>query len=172
MAQNDVFLSQYFTSPTVKQRNSVGLINWAGYNSTIAIPADPTDDWIRMRVVAESIPISLENYINQTLGYFIQDPSTKTNINSLLSGYNTEGQEVALSSQVEGVIGAFMPRFADTYVSPAQVTAWREHNGYALPPADLEGEALQAFQRRQQARKQDRQSFLQKVLAAVTPGKT
>jgi hypothetical protein len=171
MAQNDVFLSQYFTSQTVRQRNSVGLINWAGYNATVPIPAEPTDEWIKVRIVAESIPISLESYIQQTLGYFMQDPSTKTNINALLSASNTDAQETSLSQQVEGVIGAFIQRFANTYVSQQQVTTWREQNGYELPPETLQGDALEAFQKKQQARKQDRQSALQKVWAAVKPGK-
>lgn len=134
MAQNDVFLAQYFTSPTVKDRNKVGLVNWAGYIAGIPIPNPPSDDWIRMRIIAEQIPIGPDNSAMQTLGYFVQDPSTKTNINSLLSPANTDAQEVALSAQVEGVINGFMPRFAKAYVTQAQVDTWRSQNGYVVAP--------------------------------------
>lgn len=130
MAQNDVYLAQYFTSPTVKDRNKVGLVNWAGYIAGIPIPGSPSDDWIRLRIIAEQIPIGPDNSAMQTLGYFVQDPATKTNINSLLSPSNTEAQEVALSAQVEGVINGFMPRFAKAYVTQAQVETWRQQNGY------------------------------------------
>lgn len=168
MAQNDVYLAQYFTSQVVKDRNKVGLVNWAGYISTIPIPTDPSDDWIRLRVAAEQVPIQADNVTNQTLAFFVQDPATKTNINTLLSGYNTEAQETSISAAVEGVINAFMPRFALTYITKEQVDAWRKQNGYELPPVTLTSDERNAFevkQREMRAAKVKAEAEIKELLA-------
>jgi hypothetical protein len=68
------------------------------------------------------------------LSYFLQDPATQTNIRDYLNMWNDEAKETALAGQIEGVISGFVPRFADTDVSDAQVAQWYTDNGFATTP--------------------------------------
>jgi hypothetical protein len=131
MAQNNILLNQYRTAPAVQQRNAVGLNQWAGATAIIAIPGTkPAADWVRARLVAERIPSAIDAYVQRTIGYFLQDPATTTNIWEFLN-FGNEATEVSLSSQVEAIINAFMPRFAAVDVSQSQVDQWYADNGFA-----------------------------------------
>jgi len=130
MAQNNILLNQYRTAPAVQQRNSIGLNAWAGATAIIPIPGTkPEADWVRARIVAERIPQMIDTYTQRTLGYFLQDPATVTNIWEFLA-FNDEATEVSLSSQVESMIAAFMPRFSAIDVTQQQVTDWYTNNGF------------------------------------------
>lgn len=133
MALDNTLQSKYLTRPVVRQRNSVTLVTWSGYISQEAIP-DPADDaWVRQRVVAEAIPLSLEFYITQTLSYFLQDQITQTNILQFISEDNDSATETALAGQNDSIAAAFMPRYAQTTVSDQQVTDWRTRNNAPAP---------------------------------------
>lgn len=132
-ALDNTLQSKYLTRPVVKQRNSITLINWSAYGSEIDIPDTPDDAWVRTRVVAENIPLSLDFTTQQTLSYFLQDPVTQTNILQFISEDNDSATEVALSQQNDQIAAAFMPRYAQTIVSDQQVAQWRERND--KPPA-------------------------------------
>jgi hypothetical protein len=134
MAQDNILLSQYLTQPVVRQRNSVGLNAWAASMSAEAIPDPAEDPWVQQRIVAEQIPQALDMYTMRTLAYFLQDPATVTNVRQYLNPYNDDATEVALSSQIDGVIAGFMPRFAATSVSKDQVNNWYTQNGFTEPP--------------------------------------
>jgi len=135
MAQNNILLDQYRTSQAVSKRNAVGLNAWAGYTANLPIPAtEPDTDWVRARIVAERIPQAMDSYVARTMGYFMQDPATNTNIWQFIN-FNNEATEVALSSQVEQIIGGFMPRFAAMDVTQSQVDAWYEANGFPAAAA-------------------------------------
>lgn len=124
-------LADYPKQQVVRDRNYVGLDQWAAYTATLEIPtAKPDADWVRMRMVAERIPQQLDSYVQRTLSYFLQDPATQTNIRQYLNAYNDEATETALASQIEGVIGTFMPRFAAMEINDTQVDQWYADNGF------------------------------------------
>jgi hypothetical protein len=83
-----------------------------------------------VRIVAERIPAQPQNYMDRTMSYFLQDPATQTNIRQYLHPFNDEATETALAGQIEGIIGSFMPRFADIDVSDAQAAEWLTQNGF------------------------------------------
>jgi hypothetical protein len=128
MALDNTLQSKYLQRPVVRQRNSVTLVTWSGYVTALAIPAPADDAWVRQRVVAEAVPLALDSYTLQTLAYFLQDAITQTNILQFISEDNDGATEVALSGQNDSIAAAFMPRFANTTVSDAQVTQWRIRN--------------------------------------------
>ena len=130
-AQNQLHQSEYLTSETVSKRNGAALNSFAGTKILDPIPATPDDQWIRERVVVEGIPVGLEPYTLQTKAYFLQDPATQTNIDAYLSDQNEDAAEVALDGQMQAVIAGFLPRFARSTVSPAQIDAWKAANGIA-----------------------------------------
>ena len=132
MAASDyTLLAEYPKQSVVKDRNYLGLINWASYTATLPIPGEkPAEAWVKARIVAERIPAQPQNYVDRTMSYFLQDPATQTNIREYLNAFNTEGAEVALAGQIEGVIGAFMPRFADIDVTDTQAQEWYTANGF------------------------------------------
>jgi hypothetical protein len=68
--------------------------------------------------------------MDRTMSYFLQDPATQTNIRQYLNAWNDEATETALAGQIEGIIGSFMPRFADIDVSDAQAADWLAQNGF------------------------------------------
>jgi len=133
-AQNNILLSQYLVEAVVKRRNSVGLIEWAASVTAQQIPATKPDTaWVQQYIVAGYIPQQPDNYTQQTLAYFLQDPTTQTNIREYLNSFNDETTEVALGAQINSVITAFMPRFAATVVSSQQVQDWYNANGFGTP---------------------------------------
>jgi len=128
-AQDNTLQSKYLTRPVVRQRNSVTLVTWSAYVSELAIPATPTDDWIRQRIAAENLPLSLDFATTQTLTYFLQDQVTQTNILQFVSEDNDTSTETSLASQNDSIIAAFAPRWARATVTDAQVAAWKDQNG-------------------------------------------
>jgi hypothetical protein len=134
---NDRLLAEYPRQPIVRDRNFAGLVAWAGYTATLPIPEErPDADWVRLRLIAERIPTQTGNYVERTLSFFLQDPTTVTNIRQFLNPWNDEPTEVALSAQIAGVIGTFMPRFARFDVSDAQVDQWYVSHGFDAPGTD------------------------------------
>ena len=122
----DLLVAQYPKQQVVRDRNYSGLLGWAASVSAQAVPSDPAEGWVRLRIIADRIPAQTANYVERTLSYFVQDPTTATNIREYLSEWNDEAAEAALSAQIAGVIGAFMPRFALLEVSDADVQSWLE----------------------------------------------
>jgi len=131
-AIDNTLQSKYLTRPVVKQRNSITLIAWAAYTAAAAIPATPDDAWIRERIVAENIPMQPDYITQQTIAYFLQDPATSENIRGFISEDNTDTEEVTLAQANDGIVGAFMPRFAQTTVSDQQVNDWKARNGLSV----------------------------------------
>ncbi len=130
MAQNNILIEQYRTSPAVAKRNAAGLNAWAGSVTAQAIPGTKPDEvWVKTRIVAERIPQQIDSYVSRTMGYFMQDPATVTNIWQFLN-YNNDATDVALSGQIESIIAAFMPRFSDIDVTDAQAVEWLTNHGF------------------------------------------
>jgi hypothetical protein len=128
VALDNTLQSKYLTRPVVRQRNSITLVTWSGYQVAVVIPDAPDDAWIRQRIVAEQIPLALDIHVMQTLVYFLQDTVTQTNILQFVSEDNDSATEVALSSQNDSIAATFMPRYAQTVISDSQVTNWRTQN--------------------------------------------
>jgi phosphatidylserine/phosphatidylglycerophosphate/cardiolipin synthase-like enzyme len=121
----------------VRQRNSITLANWSAYQTATAIPATPDDAWVRVRVLAEAIPLAQDTYVVQTLTYFVQDPDTTTNILQFISQDNDDATEAALATQNDAIMSSFAQRYADSVINQAQVDAWRTrtNNPAAHKPA-------------------------------------
>jgi len=123
-------LAEYSRSPTAKDRNYVGLLLWAAARVAEAIPAAPTDEWIRLRLVAERIPLAPELYAIRTMAYFIQDPATQAEVRAFLQTDNSDAIEGVLNTLVQEIIAAFMPRFALTEIAQPQVKQWISDNRF------------------------------------------
>jgi hypothetical protein len=125
---NNILISRYFTRAVVKQRNSATLVGWSASETAAAIPDTPDDAWVRVRVLAESVPLSLDFHTTQTLAYFAQDPATVTNILQFISEDNDDATEVALAAQNDSIIAGFEQRWADSTINAQQVADWRTRN--------------------------------------------
>jgi len=123
-------LAEYSRLQIVRDRNYVGLLLWAAARAALPIPeARPTDEWIRLRLVAERIPLTPELYATRTLAFFVQDPATQAEVRAFLKPDNDDATEGALNDLVIETIDAFMPRFARTEIAPPQVAQWAyDHN--------------------------------------------
>lgn len=130
---DDLLLAAYPKQQVVRDRNYSALIIWANGVSAQPIPEEkPPEDWVQQRLVAERIPTATDSYVSRTSSYFMQDPTTQTNIRQFLNAWNDEPTEVSLSAQNASIIAAFMPRFAATDATQAQVDQWYLDNGF--PP--------------------------------------
>jgi hypothetical protein len=128
---DDLLLAQYPKQQTVRDRNFSALVIWSNAIAAQPIPPDkPPPDVVRQRIVAERIPIQTDIYVTRTMSYFMQDGTTQVNIRQFLSQWNDDATEVSLSAQLASVIAAFMPRFALTDISDADVEAWFTANGF------------------------------------------
>src|SRR5262252_2790869 len=117
MPTDNTLQAKYLQRPVVRQRNQVTLINWADYVATTAIPATPDDAWVRLRIVAENMPLQLDYTTGQTLGYFLQDQAPQDNMVQFLSEDNGEAVEADLATKNQTICGTFMPRYALSTVS-------------------------------------------------------
>ena len=133
MSQDNTLYSKYLTRPVVRQRNSVTLTKWSAYQAAIVIPATPDDAWVRLRIVGENVPLQLDFITTQTLTYFLQDPGLQASLRQFISEDNTTDEETTLSDTNDAIASGFMQRYADTTISPQQVTAWRDKYGYPAP---------------------------------------
>jgi hypothetical protein len=130
---DDLLLAAYPKQQVVRDRNYSALIIWAAGVTAQPVPAaKPPEDWVRQRLVAERVPTATDSYVSRTMSYFMQDVTTQTNIREFLDSWNNEATEVALSAQNAAMIAAFMPRFAATDTTQAQVDQWYLDNGF--PP--------------------------------------
>jgi hypothetical protein len=136
MALDNTLQSKYLTRSVVKQRNSVTLLGWADYTATEAIPSPADDAWVRLRVVAEAIPLALDFYTTQTLGYFLQDTATQSNILQFISEDNDSATEQTLATTNQTICDTFMPRYALTTVTQQQIDDWRTKNNAPAPGKD------------------------------------
>lgn len=137
---NYLLFGQYPKQAVVRDRNWSGLVSWSAYEAALPIPPEkPAPEWVRLRLVAERIPTATARYVEATLSFFAADPTTATNIREYLNPFNGETVEQSLGAQIEGVIAGFMPRFAATDVTDAQVQQWYEQNGFAEPPPEVPG---------------------------------
>jgi hypothetical protein len=128
-------LAQYPKQMVVRDRNLGGLVAWAAYTTAETIPTTkPAEDWVRLRIVGEQIPLNTTTYVDRTIHYFLQDPATIANARAYMSLYNDDAQEATLSDEIQTVIGAFMPRFAASDVSEAQVQQWYTDHGFPTTP--------------------------------------
>jgi hypothetical protein len=124
-------LAQYPKQPVVRDRNLGGLLAWAAYTTAEAIPpTKPPEDWVRLRIVGEQLPLNSAIYVDRTMHYFLQDPATIANVRLYMGQWNDDVQEGTLSDEVQTVIGAFMPRFAASDVTAAQVQQWYADHGF------------------------------------------
>lgn len=127
MADN-ILISRYLTRPVVKQRNSVSLAKWSASEVAAPIPSPADDAWVRQRIVAETIPLNLDFTTTQTLGYFLQDPATSTNIAEFISEDNDSDTENSLAAQNDAIVTGFIGRYANTVINDQQVADWRARN--------------------------------------------
>jgi hypothetical protein len=132
-AIDNTLVAKYLQRGIVRQRNSVTLAQWGDYTSTLAIPSPASADWIRQRIVAETIPLQLDSYTTQTITYFMQDPATVSNILEFISEDNDSTTEETLSTTNTSICGTFMSRFAASTVTEAQIEAWCTQNNVPVP---------------------------------------
>ena len=124
----------YYKVPMVKTRNRNAFIGFSGYwgNFTYDPPpaAPPSDENIRYIIISGRIPTNVDNYVNQTMVYFLQDPGTGDNIRQLLSEYNPDTDETALGAGVRAVLDAFAPRWLQAEIPDSQVDQWLVDHGF------------------------------------------
>ena len=130
---NNVLISNYLLRGIVRQRNSVTLAEWASSVAAQVIPPTPDLAFVRERIVGESVPLQLDSFVTQTMAFFMQDPGTISNILQFISSDNDTPTEQNLSTVNSSIVSAFMPRFALSTVTEAQVTAWCTQNNVPVP---------------------------------------
>jgi hypothetical protein len=130
-----LLMAQYPKAVVVRDRNYGGLIAWAAYITAQPIPATrPEQIWVEQYILAGRIPTQATVYVERTIGYFLQDPTTQTNIRQYLSQWNDESAEVALSDQISAVLSGFMPAFAAGEISQSEVDQWYLDHGFDTAP--------------------------------------
>ena len=133
MSTGNIVISRYLQRAVVRQRNSVTLAEWAASVTAEVIPTTPNLAFVRLRVVAESVPSQIDLYTAQTMTYFMQDPGTISNILQFISEDNDTTIEGTLATSNSAIVSAFMPRFAQSNISDAQVSAWCVQNNVPVP---------------------------------------
>jgi len=124
-------LADYSRAQIVKDRNYVGLLLWASARVALPIPATrPSDEWIRLRMIAERIPLTPDLYAIRTLAYFIQDPATQGEVQAFLKTDNDEATEGVLNELIAEILDAFMARFALNEIAQPQVNQWAIDQGF------------------------------------------
>lgn len=123
--------AQFPRSQTCRDRQYSGLLRWSAYEMALPIPPEkPDEDFVRQRILAERVPVTIDMYVTQTMPYAIATPDIQTNVRQHLNAYNDDTVEASMDAQVDAAISSIMPAYAKTQVSEQAVKDWYESNGF------------------------------------------
>ena len=128
----------YGEQPIVRNRTKTAINYWAGYVSSLPIPATkPDPSWVKERILAGMMTTMPENYLTMAFNFYTQDAGIQTAMRDLMDGFPTEAESTNYATVMESSTGAVMSKMAPVLVSNQQVQDWYNANGFAEPPVEL-----------------------------------
>jgi hypothetical protein len=135
MAMSDRYalMKQYAVSQAVAGRNYGGLTNWSAMQLAEAIPPSPTDDWIRLRLMAQRIPQTPDAYVLRIPPYMLQVTDIVDHLCDQMSPYLEDLEATAVQQSIDNAMQIVMPQLAAVEITQSMVDQWRIDNGYPAP---------------------------------------
>jgi hypothetical protein len=122
-------MSEYARSPVVRDRLYGGLMAWSAGQLAQPIPANPDDEWIRRRLMAERIPQTPDHFTQRLAPYTLQTADIIDHIADHLAPFLETERADAVETQTNAAIQAAMPHLAQSEIPIQQVEQWRiDHN--------------------------------------------
>lgn len=125
-------MGEYARSPVVRDRNYGGVSAWAAGQLQQAIPPNPDDNWIRMRIMAERIPNQPDSYVARIAPYMLQTSDVVDHICDHLAPFLEDERADAVQTQISAAVQAVMPLVAAFEVQAPQIEQWRKDHNYPV----------------------------------------
>jgi hypothetical protein len=123
-------MKQYSISQDAAGRNYGGLTNWSAMQLAEAIPPSPTDDWIRLRLMAERVPQTPDAYVSRIASYMLQVPEILNTLTLQMAPYLEDADASTVQQAIDNALVIVMPQLAKVEITQAMVDQWRIDNGY------------------------------------------
>jgi hypothetical protein len=137
MASDNECMAAFPRSQVCNDRTFARLLGWASYIAALPLPpagVAPPKAEVQQIVLAQKIPATAQMYTTQVSPYLLETPTIQQKVRIHLSQWNTDADEVTLSSDIDSAMATVMPKFADAVVSDQEVANWCDKNGYPRPP--------------------------------------
>jgi hypothetical protein len=135
MAADFELIPLYGQQPIVRNRTSSALNFWAGQTLAESIPATkPTEQWVRLRIMADRVTRSANNYLDMAMSYYTQQDSIQSAMRDLMDGFPTEAERTNFTNNIMvPITPTVMLAVAANDVTQQQVEDWWEANGFGEP---------------------------------------
>jgi len=135
MAADFELIPLYGQQPIVQNRTKSAMNFWAGTTLAEAIPATkPTEEWVRLRIMADRVTRSLNNYLDMAMNYFTQQDVIQSSMRDLMDGFPTEAERTTFTNSIMvPTTPTVMAAIAASDVTDSTVADWYEANGFGEP---------------------------------------
>jgi len=138
MAADFELIPLYGQQPIVRNRTSSALNFWAGQTLAESIPATkPTEQWVRLRIMADRVTRSANNYLDMAMSYYTQQDVIQSAMRDLMDGFPTEAERTNFTNNIMvPTTPTVMLAIAASDVTADQIQSWYDANGFAEPPEE------------------------------------
>jgi hypothetical protein len=132
MAADFELIPLYGQQPIVRNRTSSALNFWAGQTLAESIPATkPTEQWVRLRIMADRVTRSANNYLDMAMSYYTQQDSIQSAMRDLMDGFPTEAERTNFTNNIMvPITPTVMLAVASNDVTAQQIQDWYDANGF------------------------------------------
>jgi hypothetical protein len=123
-------MAEYSRSQPVRDRNYGGLTAWSATQMTQPIPPSPTDDWIRLYLLAQRVPQSPDSYTQRIAPYMVQVSAIQSHICLHTAPFLEDPDYQTVEQDIEAGLAVVMPQIAAIDISQSQIDQWRTDNSY------------------------------------------
>jgi hypothetical protein len=126
--QYQVFAA-YVQSQVVRDRNYAGLAAWSAAQLAQTVPANPTDSFIRLLLMAQRVPQTPDNYVQRIAPYMLQQSNIQANICKHVAPFLEDADDQAVAQQISDALATVMPQIAAIDIAQGQVDQWKAAHG-------------------------------------------
>jgi hypothetical protein len=124
-------LAEYTRSQPARDRAYGGLMDWSATQQAQSIPPTPTDDWIRLYLLAQRVPQSPDSYTQRTMPYLSQVPAIQADITKHVAPFLEDADYQTVETEIANGLTTVMPQLALVDVTQTDIDTWRANNGFA-----------------------------------------
>src|SRR6185503_5670542 len=97
----------------------------------------PTEQWVRLRIMADRVTRSANNYLDMAMSYYTQQDVIQSAMRDLMDGFPTEAERTNFTNNIMvPTTPTVMLAIAASDVTADQIQSWYDANGFAEPPEE------------------------------------
>lgn len=121
-------MGRFAYSDVTRKRCYGGLLAWADAIVAEPLPADPPDDVLRQRILAERTPTQADYYASRIIGYLLQEEVIRAALDDLLTHESliTEEQAARIKQVMDAGLALAAPKLAAFEIQAIEVAGRRQ----------------------------------------------